>query len=686
MLRKFLFSCCALMALTACGGGSGGGASSVVPGGPASLPTTAPSPKVYATLAPPSAQQNDIKTLATGGGAAGIAYWPDNNVVAVAGVWTVVNAGDGSVLATPPDGNQLTAITYAAAAHSIVFATQRNIYALDIYGSLTTIATHFNSISALAAVPDGTIYAIETDHIVKIHNGVTSDFTAPGSVARDPYVNASLATSPDGSLWLADPYNNVIDRVTASGSLVPFVGSCKPGPTAATGRPGSCWQIPIAGMGSAANFCAPSAIAYDSVNNTLYVADEWGQDLWAVSASGAASPVAGYGAPLNEDGNGLRALLNYPFALTFQASTNSVDILENFGFEHEIVAYSVSGTPAPPYTSPALTTYVPSGLAYNSLAAMTDGSAWSDDAAGKNVVRVSPTGALTMYPTAGITTAGQVAIDRSDNAWYTAAHVDSEYNPIDMGLLKVTPSGEQTYFKASPNHTGGAMQSLYWLAIGPDGNPWFTENDIVPNGGSFGFVNQSTGTVTQYTLNTSTQASIASVPNGVAFLTNAGNSIQFASLSGQLGTTERTTSAMPFSLLYRASDSSFWFTSGSSTISSVDASGSQHDYTVCSDCTPTFLTIGSDGSIWADVGNIESAVVRITPSGTALLYYMPLGINITIAISARSDGKLWVYNNAGALFLFDPAAYDAMNGPHVAPYLRTTTATDSQRPWRKDSR
>ena len=687
MRCRFLLCAIALGVLAACGGGGGGGTNPGTPPVVQSTPTPATTPAPYATLPPASARTGDVRTLATGGGASAIAYWPDYNVLVVGYGAQIVDAANGSVLVKTPDTNSVTAVAYAPGNHSIYYATATDVYSFAFGGPVLTLATNLQRIESLAVASDGTVYAFDTDHIVKISGGIATTLTPPGSIAASyNQASPSMVVANDGSLLVSDPGNDAIDQVTTSGSITPFAGSCKAAANGFTGTNGSCWRLPQAGTGTAANFGIPAGLAYDTASGTLYVADLQSNQLWSVSASASAAPVAGYGATFNADGNGLAAFLNAPNSLAFQPASRSVDILENApAGQQEIVAYTAAGTAAPAYTPPALPFYFPNGLAISELGAAPDGGAWTADANQKNIVHLSSTGAVTRYATpSAVAPTWHVAVDANGNAWFLASHTGSYGIPLDQGVLEVTPSGTQTYTAAAAQHSGGTVQ-MQGITIGPDGNPWFSESETWMYGGSFGFVNAASGTMTQYATSTGL-GYISPGPGGtLAFGTTVASKpgIQFTSTSGQLGSAYPITLNSANSMQYRPSDSTIWFTDVNGSIGSLNASGVEKDYIVCGNCDPVDLTIAPDGSVWGDEANGgNGGIIRITPSGQVLQYLLPISYGPTYGISARPDGKLWVYNNFGVLFLFDPAAYDAMNGPHPASAARRS-ASAVRSPWHK---
>jgi streptogramin lyase len=686
-MRFRLFLCALAIAVcAACGGGGGGGG--VTPNPPVThtpVPTQTPAP--YATLPPASTRQGDVRTLATGGGGAAIAYLPDYNIVVVGVGSDVIDPADGSILAIAPEISPVVSIAYSSSAHSIVFATLGSIYSKGTTGGVVPVATNFSGITSVAVATDGTIYAIDTDHIIKIVNGAAVNVTPPGSIgAPIPPVFPSLVFASDGSMLVSDPGNDVIWHVTTAGNMTPFAGGCKSGANGFTGTSGNCWRAAQAGTGSNANFETPGALAYDAASGTLYVCDYQSNQIWAVSASGVASPVAGYGASYNIDGNGLAAFLRLPTAIAFQSSNKTVDILESAqGSPQEIAAYTTSGTAPPAYTPPAVPFYFPSGLTGFAIAATSDGGAWASDEDGKHLDRISASGSVTRYAApSGITPSWHNAADATGNGWFLASRMSGGIIQ-DQGVLEVTPSGSETYVPATLQHAGATgFVEMQDMTIGPDGNPWFTESETSLYGGSYGFVNASTHAITQYAT-PFVPNGISQAPSGnlaVSAQVNSNPSIVFVSTTGQTIASYTGVGNVANNLQYRSGDGTIWVPDNAS-IDSMTSTGSVHQYTVCGSCAPYQIAITPDGSVWSDTG-FPGVINRVTPGGTVEPYMLPMALGPTNGISARPDGKLWVYDTYGVLYLFDPSVYDAMNGPHVTPaFKRHGVSAGTRTPWHK---
>jgi len=98
------------------------------------------------------------------------------------------------------------------------------------------------------------------------------------------YSSFGVAVDAAGNLYIADTYNNRIQKVSASGTITTVGGS---------GRQGFSGD---GGPATSAQLNNPVGVAVDARGN-LYIADGWNHRIRRVSPSGIISTVAGNGAP-----------------------------------------------------------------------------------------------------------------------------------------------------------------------------------------------------------------------------------------------------------------------------------------------------------------------------------------------------------------------------------------------------
>ena len=120
----------------------------------------------------------------------------------------------------------------------------------------------------------------------------------------------SVATDSSDNVYVADTGNKTIRKITPAGAVTTLAGT-------AGGLFGSA-----DGVGGAASFAIPAAIAVDSANN-IYVADSYNQNIRKISPTGVVTTLAGTlevrGAV---DGAGTTASFSGPSGLAFDSADN----------------------------------------------------------------------------------------------------------------------------------------------------------------------------------------------------------------------------------------------------------------------------------------------------------------------------------------------------------------------------
>jgi sugar lactone lactonase YvrE len=119
----------------------------------------------------------------------------------------------------------------------------------------------------------------------------------------------AVATGTDGSVYVTDSKNNLIRKVTASGTVSTIAGSL--------GVTGSS-----DGTGVNASFNTPLGIAVDGSNN-IYVADTGNDTIRKISPSGVVTTLAGVAGEAGSlDGYGTEALFSSPEGLALDSNGN----------------------------------------------------------------------------------------------------------------------------------------------------------------------------------------------------------------------------------------------------------------------------------------------------------------------------------------------------------------------------
>lgn len=150
----------------------------------------------------------------------------------------------------------------------------------------TGAAAQFSELRGIAVDSAGNVYVTDANTIRKITPGGTvSTFAGSGAgsyldgagAAARFNSPAGIAVDNAGNVYVADPYNNVIRKITTAGVVSTLAG------VATSGN--------ADGAGAAARFYFPQAIAVDGAGN-LYVADDGNSEIRKVTPAGVVSTVA----------------------------------------------------------------------------------------------------------------------------------------------------------------------------------------------------------------------------------------------------------------------------------------------------------------------------------------------------------------------------------------------------------
>jgi sugar lactone lactonase YvrE len=139
--------------------------------------------------------------------------------------------------------------------------------------------------------------------------GYSGDGGAATSAELD--VPAGVAADSAGNLYIADQGNNVIRKVSTSGTITTIAGNHEEGYSGDNGQ------------ATNATLYAPAGVAIDSAGN-LYIADEGNNRIRMVNTSGTITTVAGNGTAgySGDSGPATSATLNEPSAIVLDGSNN----------------------------------------------------------------------------------------------------------------------------------------------------------------------------------------------------------------------------------------------------------------------------------------------------------------------------------------------------------------------------
>lgn len=188
------------------------------------------------------------------------------------------------------------------------------IYQLAQDGAAKVVAENLNTPSAIAIAPDSTLVVADTgSHTIKrletrdgrvtIIAGVENRAGFADGNGTDALFNGpvGIAVGKDGTIYVADTYNDRIRAIDLEGRVRTVAGGSEPG-------------YADAANGSQSRFDTPCGIAVD-LDGTLVVADTGNHRLRRVQPDGAVTTIAGTGAQDSFDASLLSASFNEPLGV-----------------------------------------------------------------------------------------------------------------------------------------------------------------------------------------------------------------------------------------------------------------------------------------------------------------------------------------------------------------------------------
>lgn len=131
---------------------------------------------------------------------------------------------------------------------------------------------------------------------------------ADGPIANAQFRYPSgVAVDNAGNVYVADPFNNVVRKITSAGQVTTLAG---------TGEAGL-----VNGPGTSARFDSPYGVAVDAQNN-LYVVELNNHDVRKITPEGVVSTFAGTGVSGDTDGPGTVAQFNNPTGVAIDPNGN----------------------------------------------------------------------------------------------------------------------------------------------------------------------------------------------------------------------------------------------------------------------------------------------------------------------------------------------------------------------------
>ena len=197
----------------------------------------------------------------------------------------------------------------------------------------TGSAAQFNYPYGLAANNTGTIYVADSYNreirkvtsagaVTTLAGSATTDGggvgTTNGTGRAARFFNPNGVAVSGTTVYVADSNNSTIRKISSTGAVTTFAGI--------TRVPGSA-----NGMGSVAQFQYPYGVAADKAGN-VYVADTSNSTVRKITSAGVVTTLAGMaGAVGSVDGMGSAARFDYPYAVAVDASGN-VYVADTYNF------------------------------------------------------------------------------------------------------------------------------------------------------------------------------------------------------------------------------------------------------------------------------------------------------------------------------------------------------------------
>jgi streptogramin lyase len=254
-----------------------------------------------------------------------------------------------------------------------------------------------------------------------------------------------------------------------------------------------------------------------------------------------------------------------------------------------------------------------------------DGNMWFTAFAAHEIVRITPDGVMTEFPTGPGTAAGEITVGPDGKFWFTDAGTGKIGRMTTAGVVDEFP-----VLSANPGVVG--------IVTGSDANLWFVEG----NANKIGRITTE-GVVTEYPVPTDgVPLEIAAAPDGLWFTEFTAGKIGRITTSGTFTEFPVPTPASQPQGITLGPDGNMWFTeTDTNKVATITAGGTITEFPIR---TPTqnniAITTGPDGALWF-TPSTSNRIGRITTDGKAtdvLIATPNAGIS---AIAAGPNGTVW---------------------------------------------
>jgi streptogramin lyase len=277
----------------------------------------------------------------------------------------------------------------------------------------------------IAAGPDGNMWLTEgdADKIARVSmSGTITELLVPTAGA----IPNKIAAGPDGNLWFTEAGFNTIGRITTAGAITEFPLP----PPLATAPP----ELEVISTGPDGN---------------MWFTHNGANVIGVMSVGGA-------------------LLHTYPVP-----TANSVVTFIIRGPDGNMWFAEETGNKIGRITMSGVITEFPvptANSAPKNLVIAADGNLWFPEMNGANIARITTSGVITEFPVPANTSTDllrRITTTPDGSLWYVRAELAP---PWDSEVGKMNLSGVVTDLWSFPNGRPAG------LAVGPDNNPWFTDN------------------------------------------------------------------------------------------------------------------------------------------------------------------------------------------------------------------
>jgi streptogramin lyase len=489
--------------------------------------------------------------------------------------------------------------------------------------------------SSIAAGTHDDLWFIQRSPVPKIGRittaGVITTFTDGIPADSKPL---DITAGPDGNMWFTDQKTNEIARITPAGVVTRFAVGADHTPLGAiiTGPDDNLWFMAKDAIGrmttSGDVTMFTEGLAADSIVVSLTIGPDhnlWFTDIGRVGRITTDGTITEFDVPAapdqddpdsklpvtdivtDPDGGGL-LFTEYTSGRLGRVTTDGVvSIVGNL-----TVTFSYPGAGSPGVPPDVTLTKLPRSLTLGA-----DGNIWlivGGDAGVAGIGRMTTEGVVTSVLGSAVDLPINVAVDAHGTLWYTGINLG--------GVGYVTRDGFASFFPV-PGFT--SRVPAYGIAIGPDGNVWFTS----PDGDSVSRLTPE-GKITHFTDGITPGSAPTNIVAGhdgnLWFAESSAKRIGRITPTGVVTEFSAGTAGFPGSIAV-AKNGDLWFTEGEAGVSRgigrITPAGqvTEFDVDISDDSTIADIAGGPDGNVWFTDANAR--IGRITPAGDVTFYDVP---------------------------------------------------------------